>query len=148
MSRHCLDIDWDIRHWNIFLNIFWIYLKKDEKKEEKSGSAGDRTHGGGRVPLCCLTLYRLRHRTYTFEKSKNTSYKLCTQCCMLHSMSFVVLFVECWMLYINVATYVETLDSLVSNRHSFSYLHSPSYFFWSAVFCATLRQTSAQKNYV
>ena len=113
MSRHCLDIDWDIRHWNIFLNIFWIYLKKDEKKEEKSGSAGDRTHGGGRVPLCCLTLYRLRHRTYTFEKSKNTSYKLCTQCCMLHSMSFVVLFVECWMLYINVATYVETLDSLV-----------------------------------
>ena len=113
MSRHCLDIDWDIRHWNIFLNIFWIYLKKDEKKEEKSGSAGDRTHGGGRVPLCCLTLYRLRHRTYTFEKSKNTSYVLCTQCCMLHSMSFVVLFVECWMLYINVATYVETLDSLV-----------------------------------
>ena len=75
MSRHCLDIDWDIRHWNIFLNIFWIYLKKDEKKEEKSGSAGDRTHGGGRVPLCCLTLYRLRHRTYTFESSKNKRYK-------------------------------------------------------------------------
>ena len=28
-----------------------------KKKEEKSGSAGDRTHDRGRVPLCCLTLY-------------------------------------------------------------------------------------------
>ena len=46
-----------------------------KKKEEKSGSAGDRTHDGGRVPLCCLTLYRLRHRTYTFESSKNKRYK-------------------------------------------------------------------------
>ena len=45
MSRHCLDIDWDIRHWNIF------------EKKKKSGSAGDRTHGGGRIPLWSPTLY-------------------------------------------------------------------------------------------
>ena len=31
---------------------------------------------------------------------------------MLHSMSFVVLFVGCFLLYFNVVTYVETLDSL------------------------------------
>ena len=28
-----------------------------KKEEEKSGSAGDRTHGGGRIPICCPMLY-------------------------------------------------------------------------------------------
>ena len=37
---------------------------------------------------------------------------------MLHSMSFVVLFVGCFLLYFNVVTYVETLDSLAS-----TYIH-------------------------
>ena len=31
-------------------------------------------------------------------------------------MSFVVLFVECFLLNFNVATYVETLDSLIIER--------------------------------
>ena len=50
-------IDMDAIWWP-FLTINWnLNLEKIWKKEKKSGSAGDRTHGGGRIPICCPTLY-------------------------------------------------------------------------------------------